>query len=314
MTIILPTGFVWLPESVEIVAKQQSQDRWAATELTGEEAEATAKRDAALKMIDSAVPDPLTSEGNDYLSDIKFGDFGSLNSQSKLFEQTAPPRYSELPPEVWSNSLENGITASARKKLDKQEGLKEEAWGVVRQALVDGRIVGHCARAAAIDLEVPPLMWGKEMNGYCHRRGRVIVVDTGPPVISGLPYIAAASLHALLHGEVAGAETEAEKQQAASRTPARRPASDAAIKKAIVACKKLADERGLAALSRTELVSIIQHVYGGTSREKIRRVFGDSEIIPLLPHRSGPQGARNPNRNNELDEFSDFLSAAKLQN
>jgi len=307
VAIILPTGFVWLSESVEIIAKQQNRDRWASTELTSEEAEATAKRDAALSMIDRAVPDPLPIAGAGYLSDFKLGDIFSLG-------QKAAPRYSELPPEVWSDGLENAVTASARSKLDEQERLKEEAWNAIRQALVDGRVAGRCARAAATDTDVPPLMWGKEMNGYCHKRGRVVVVDIGPPVIAGLPYIAAESLNVLLQGEGAVAEIEAAKQQTALRAPASRPASEATIKKAIVSCKALADERRFAALSRNELVPIIQRIYAGTSREKIRRVFEDREIIDLLPQRSGPQGARNPNRNNELDEFSRFLSAAKLQN
>lgn len=102
--------------------------------------------------------------------------------------------------------------------------------------------------------------------------------------------------------------------QTTPQAPTRRPASDATIKRAIVSCKAFADERGLVPLSRNEFVPIIKSIYPGTTREKIRQVFKDGGIIALLPPRSGPQGARNPNRNNELDEFSGFLSAAKLQN
>lgn len=119
----------------------------------------------------------------------------------------------------------------------------------------------------------------------------------------------------------AGAAPQASRQlgdleptQTASRAPASRPASDATIKRLIASCHAFAHERGFVAPSRSELVSIIQRIYQGTSRAKIRRVFKDHEIIALLPQRSGPQGARNPNRNNELEEFGGFLLTAKLQN
>lgn len=92
------------------------------------------------------------------------------------------------------------------------------------------------------------------------------------------------------------------------------PASAATIERAIRACMAFASERRMASPTRDEITGIVQETFSGTSRTRVREVLAKDEIATLFPARNGPRGPRNNNRNREIEEIRQFLSAADLRN
>lgn len=90
---------------------------------------------------------------------------------------------------------------------------------------------------------------------------------------------------------------------------ARNVVSKAQLRRLIeMICRDTSNE--LAPLTQAELIELVKRRFPNAPRDAVRRIY--KELLP--DQKPGPRGPRNPDRQRQIQEFSDNLIAAQLHN
>lgn len=103
------------------------------------------------------------------------------------------------------------------------------------------------------------------------------------------------------------------KEQKAAASAVGRPLSVSTLTQIIQSAAVFAQENGIPPLTRTESEDLFGAAFSDTPRARIREAYNNDAIKGLFPTRRGPRGSRNPDRDNELEKFRQFIRAADLR-
>lgn len=276
-TYMLRSGELWFLEAVEILAAARQPDAWAKCQLTTDESATLREYLTRLERYERQSSNIQASQFDNYLAGLSLASL-------------ANPARPEHKPERTAQLIDFVARSTTRRNI------LNEVWVELRQALINGTIIGYCFLEVADNEKVPDEIWGKPYNANAHISGRVYLRKN--PASSGLlggrAFLCRQDLDNLISGNARRAEagTAATAQNDTDPSPADNPdsarqggyPSRATLSQTLKAAEKFMREMNYTPLTKTEAqIDILGKIFEGAPRDMIRTATKDIENSKKRP-------------------------------